>query len=250
VSSNWNQPNFEQTLELFWGGAYETDAYAAFQMSAANVILGTNPPFGLADFFAQYPIFFGPASPIQVTAVVNTNTVNITANPSGVTPAIGQLISDQSGLSFTPGTFITGVSGNTLTLSTYALASGTGVPFNLYAAPQAPTFIMQLFINLASASLVQARWLDSWLVGMGLFVAHYCTMWMSAQANGPGSTTSQIVAAGLQQGILISRAAGDVSAGTQPIAGLEDYGAWNLTKYGIILATMAQGIGSGMMYIL
>ncbi len=66
----------------------------------------------------------------------------------------------------------------------------------------------------------------------------------------PSSTTTiatpaQIAAQGVAQGILTSKSVGDVSASYSVLQGLEGWGAFNLTKYGQQLATMAKTVGSG-----
>jgi hypothetical protein len=249
VATNCNQPDFIRNLELFWGGAYESDAYAAFQAAAANVIVGTNPPWGLGDLLSIFPKFFGPAVAFVVTAIANNTVATVTTPPSGATLAPGQLINDPTGTYFPKGTTILSVSGGNITLSNAALASASSVNLFVYPAPWLPLILIQLYITLASSSLVQARWNTNWYLAMALFVAHYCTLWMDGET-GPNLTASQIATSGLQMGIMISQAAGDTSAGLKPIEGLEIYGAWNLTRYGIQLATLATGYGAGIMYIL
>ena len=45
--------------------------------------------------------------------------------------------------------------------------------------PNVPTEIVELYIELANASVQQARWRTAWKIGMGLFVAHFCTKYLS-----------------------------------------------------------------------
>lgn len=244
-----NTPDFVRNLELFWGGAYECDAYAAYLATAANVILGTNPPYGLADFFQIFPKFFGPPQLFTATITQNSNQITVTANPNNITFTAGTFINDTSASFFPPGTIILSVLGSLLTLSNPAMANGSAISLNNYPAPWLPLLLVQLYINLATASLVQARWLASWPLAMALFVAHYCTLWIDSES-GKNKTASQVATSGLQRGIMVSEGAGDVSAGLKPIEGLEEFGAWNLTQYGVSLATQAKAIGSGIMYVL
>lgn len=58
-------------------------------------------------------------------------------------------------------------------------------------------------------------------------------------------TAALAVAQGLASGILTSKSVGDVSAGYTPLASLESWGAWNLTRYGQELATIGKIIGMG-----
>jgi hypothetical protein len=60
---------------------------------------------------------------------------------------------------------------------------------------------------------------------------------------------AQIAAQAVATGILTSKSVGDVSASYQALVALEDWGAWNLTKYGQQLATMAKVVGSGPLLV-
>ena len=44
-------------------------------------------------------------------------------------------------------------------------------------------------------------------------------------------------------------AAGNVSAGIQPVTGLEQWGAWTQTSYGVLFAQMARFIGAGPLFL-
>jgi hypothetical protein len=69
-----------------------------------------------------------------------------------------------------------------------------------------------------------------------------------AQITAIPQTGAQIAAQGLFGGIQTSKSVGDVSVGYTPLA-LESWGAWNLTLYGVELATMANVVGSGPLLI-
>jgi len=60
---------------------------------------------------------------------------------------------------------------------------------------------------------------------------------------------AQIAAQAVASGILTSKSVGDVSASYAVLAALEQWGAWNLTKYGQLLATMANDVGSGPLLV-
>ena len=79
---------------------------------------------------------------------------------------------------------------------------------------------------------------------MADFTNHFLTLWLQSEGN-PNSTPGQAAASGLAQGIKVSKSAGAVSVGLQPIQGLEDWGAWNLTAAGVRFATAARIIGMG-----
>jgi hypothetical protein len=135
----------------------------------------------------------------------------------------------------------------TLTLSAVTLSAQAGI-FSIYTAPLVPLAILNVYIALASASLVQARWLDSWTVGMGVFIAHYLTLWLKADS-GNGGSAAQVAQAGLAFGIQTSKGAGKLSVGYTVLDIDQQWGAFALTIYGQLFITMAKGIGGGMMVI-
>lgn len=63
------------------------------------------------------------------------------------------------------------------------------------------------------------------------------------------ATPAQIAAQGVAQGILTSKSVGDVSASYQTLAGLEGWGAFQLSRYGQQLITAAAAIGSGPAFV-
>ncbi len=285
-------------------------------------IYSTNPAYNLDSFFAFYPKFFGPPTILSgCTFTVGVNTVTV---PSANGILTGQFVQS----SYLPtGTVVTGVSGNTVTLSTAATASTANGALTTYQAAPVPASVILSYINLATNSLSQAMWGDSqWPIAMGWFVAHYCTLWAQTEAGDmqivlqtvmhgevpqgaiPGTvytlssappggtlaalvingltqspstyvvsgntvtlntatpsgasiyavwpvqqasstmsyaTPAQIAAQALAQGILTSKSVGDVSASYQALQALENWAQWNLTRYGMMLSTMAKTVGSG-----
>jgi hypothetical protein len=59
------------------------------------------------------------------------------------------------------------------------------------------------------------------------------------------STAREIAQSGLAQGITTSASAGPVSESIQPVAGLETWGHWNQTEYGVQFIGFAKIIGAG-----
>jgi Protein of unknown function (DUF4054) len=226
---------------------------------AANLFFGGNPPYQVDDFLAFYPKFATQPQGI-VSAVPNATTpgagyavndvltvvqtdasggqIKVTAVTGGVPTTYAVIVAPGTGYLVAQKLATTGGSG------TGALVDITGITTASGFTPQP---VIQLFINLASASLQQARWKDSWLYAMHLFVAHYCTLWLSSEGN-PVSTAGQAAVSGLGKGIAVSKAAGDVSVGYEPMVDME-WTALNLTVYGQQLVQMAKIVGMGAMYI-
>ena len=322
-SGSW--PNFNAWLQTAWGAGGEFWASCGQFYGATNLVFGQNPPYFLDDFLAIYPKFFGSATAISGAATTNGSNVVTVPSVNGLN--YGQFL---QGTNLPKGTVITGIGDQQITVSTNATATGTNITLMAYEASTIPTTVIQMYLNLAYASLVEARWKEQWYVAMGWFIAHYCTLYAKSDAsdvmsvlqtiihgevpsgtmpgtvftlsqeppgealqsltlNGlfqsPGidytldgntitmteSVTSgslyatwpvqeqiltsqpmngaQIAAAGLAGGIQTSKAVGDVSVSYQVLVSLEDWGTWNLTSYGQLLATMAKVVGSGPMVI-
>lgn len=240
-------PDWTGWLNSIWGPSTDPLSPQAIVAFASNVVVGSNPPYTVQDFLAIYPKFGGvPLSSGTVAPTGNISAGNNTIvvnNPAGI--AAGQPI---AAAGIADGTFINSISGNNAVVSLPPVASGSNVPLTIWNAPPIPIAALLAFIALASASLVQARWLDSWIVAMGWFVAHFATLYVKSDGN-PFSSPGQVAAAGLASGIQVSKSVGDVSVAYQPVQGLSEWGAWNLTSYGQQLATMAKIIGMGPLFL-
>lgn len=241
-------PDWNAFLAGAWGGSPEvnSDAFALIQ-AASNVVIGQNPPYTLQDFFSMYPKFAGQplisgtASPLgSFTAGSGDFTID---NPAGV--AIGQPI---AGVAIPDNTFVSAISGSTVSMTNPATESVANSPVVIWNATPVPIPALLAFIALASSHLVQARWLDTWKFAMGLFVAHFATLFARADAN-VNSNARQIASQGVAGGIQISKSAGDVSVAYATLQGIENWAAWNLTSYGQQLATFAKVIGMGPMML-
>ena len=244
--SNW--PSYDQFLSEAWG--WPNEVTSPF-FGASNVVVGTNPPYSVSDFLTVYPKFGG--APLVLTGVVTQGSATVPLDSTAgllvgmaicpYIPIAGQFL---AGL-FPFGTTILSIVANTsVTLSDVALNSGAQIA--VYSAPFVPLPVINIFINLASASLVQARWQASWPLGMAWFIAHFLTLWLQSDGdvyNDAGAAAQ----AGIQQGILVSKSAGNVSAGIQPVTGLEQWGAWTQTSYGVLFAQMARFIGAGPLFL-
>lgn len=241
-------PNWTSFLAGAWGPSSDSGLGLPFAIisQASNVVCGTNPPYTIQDFYANYPADGGtPALIPNVVCEIGNPVVTTAATlPAGL--AVGNPV---AGTGIPNGTFITNISGQNITLSAPP-TTGLTITLTVWNAPTIPSFITQLYINLASASLVQARWQEQWVVAMGWFVQHYLILYARSSGN-PNSTIGMIAASGLAFGIQTSKSVGDVSVGYQAIltAGLEQFGAWNLTLPGQLLATAAQAVGAGPMLL-
>ena len=251
-------PSICVLLANWWGGTWENYAFLVEISAAANIWVGGNPLYQLSDFLAVYPKFgsISTGSPFQRYYPIES--------PNGVINVFhfgGQATSSNDIQFFRNGELqnegedygLLLANGVTTITTTWTAAADDQLTIyfpavtGLYVGviPQA---VLQMYINLATASLQFARWQDSWLFGMALFVAHYATLYLRSEGS-PGTTAQQIASSGLALGLATSKSAGDVSLGFQYLTGWENWGSWNLTLYGQQLISMANIIGMGGMYI-
>lgn len=242
-------PDWNGLLASVFGPAVEgiDPSFSPFIALASNVITGQNPPYTVQDFFTMFPKFAGQpllsglSAPLASFISGSANaTVNNSAGMAAGQPIAGVAIPDN--------TFIASISGTTVVMTNPATQTIANVPIIVWNATTVPVVVLQVYINLASAALIQARWQDTWVLAMGLFVAHFATLYAKSDGN-PNSNVGQIAAQGLSSGIQISKSAGDVQVSYTPVQGIEHWGAWNLTTYGQQLATFAKIIGMGPMLL-
>ncbi len=117
--------------------------------------------------------------------------------------------------------------------------------------PLAPMAVIEACIRLADSSVKKSRYHEAWEICMGLFVAHFITLYLQtlSEPNGGANAAAQ---AGLTKGIISSASVDGVSVSydlNQSLADLDGWAAWKLTNYGVQLATFAKLFSMGGMYI-
>lgn len=273
-----------------WGGDYARFNVGAAIAAASNIVVGTNPPYTVTDFLAVYPQFGGTPSTLTGILTQGSNVLvgaqlsgfgtsgfgqgdfGVPVPPPGGEPgqtpipepcvityppipglAVGQLV---TGPGIPSGTLITAVTpiGNpvtiNVTLSNNATASADPATLTVYTAPLVPLGVMNLYVTLASACILKARWMEVWPLGMALFIAHYATLYARTSGN-PATTAGKLAASGAMLGFQTSKAAGDVSSSQQAVMleAFAKYGAYNLTLYGQQLITWMESITLPVMWI-
>lgn len=124
--------------------------------------------------------------------------------------------------------------------------------FNSEGQPLLPASMLEELIRMANAAVQPGRWGEGWRYAVGLYVAHYATLYLRGYA--PSNETPDAAAAsGALVGMVKSATLGDasVSYDTAAItAGTEDWGDLNSTTYGQMFANRAKLIGmAGMLVI-
>lgn len=244
-SLNYPMPNLTAYLEQWWGGSWTSYGWCNAFTIAANIFTGGNPAWGLNEFFSMYPKFGGTPVYFVGSTVLDSDVITLSKTAPPELTA-GLYISDTEVIP--PATRVVSVSGLSVTLDNSALGDMPNVNFLIYPNPVLPLPVLLAFASFSNACINYNRWLDCWYIGISLFMAHYCTLYLRSEGN-PGSTAGQIAASGLEKGTLITKLAGDVSAGLQLPKGLEDWGAYAETSYGSQLATLGKIVGWGPMWI-
>lgn len=258
------QGSINNCLAEWWGGdtpgAFAGDcwSFAAFS-AASNLFFGGNPPYQLSDFLATYPKFGIGAQALMAYALGGTMTGYAPGDTLTIVQAgsAGALITvntvDSNGAILTSTLTYSGTGYSVATgLAITTSGAGTGALVNITQVSASnlvgiPPLVLQLYINLAATCLQKTRWDAYWPLAMGWFVAHYATLYLRSEGS-TGTTPGQIAAGGLTRGIMVSKSAGGVSAGIAIPSGMEEWGAWQSTEYGLQLATVARVIGMGPMY--
>lgn len=115
-----------------------------------------------------------------------------------------------------------------------------------------PPSMLCKIIDMANTAVQPDKWLDSWRFAVGLYVAHYVTLYLRSYA--PSNETAAAAAAsGALVGVVKSATLGDssVTYDTSAItAGTEDWGDLNSTTYGQMLANRAKLIGLAGMTVI
>ena len=124
--------------------------------------------------------------------------------------------------------------------------------FNSWGQSLLPASMLEEIIRMANAAVQPDRWGEGWRYAVGLYVAHYVTLYLRGYA-ASNETPEQAAASGALVGMVKSATLGDasVSYDTAAItAGTEDWGDLNSTTYGQMFANRAKLIGmAGMLVI-
>ncbi|MGP1470042.1 MAG: DUF4054 domain-containing protein [Schwartzia sp. (in: firmicutes)] len=114
-----------------------------------------------------------------------------------------------------------------------------------------PRIVLAAWVKLAHASLHKNRYHDAWEVCMGLYIAHWLTLYLqtAAKADDPVGKT---ISAGLAKGLQSSKSAGDLSVSYDFGTVEGDFAGWGtykLTAFGQQFVTMARMYGMGGMVV-
>lgn len=213
---------------------------------ASGMVFSGNPPYTVTDFLSIYSKFGGPQTIITGDFTQGSNVINNVSAPNLAGLAKGQLFVNDN---FPKDSLIIDKGSTSFTVTQPALSTLVAQASIVYEAPFVPMIVLVTYITLARASVMCARYREAWFMAISLFIAHYCTMFMRTESGVPNLTASQVASSGLTKGIIISRAAGDVSATSKLVEGYEGWGAWQETEYGVQFITLARATNCGPIYV-
>ena len=124
--------------------------------------------------------------------------------------------------------------------------------FNAEGQPLVPAAMLSELINMANNAILPERWGDAWRYAVGLYVAHYATLYLRTYAESSDSP-QQAAASGALVGVVKSATLGDASVTYDTAAitqGTADWGDLNATSYGQMLANRAKLIGVAGSYVI
>jgi len=116
---------------------------------------------------------------------------------------------------------------------------------------QLPEVVVEMYAQFAYDCVEFDRWANQWKMGMSLFIAHFCTIYLQSTTNGIASA-QQVLAAGQSKGLMTSKGVGDVSVSydfSSAITGVERWGQFTTTAFGLQFASIAKLLAKGGMWV-
>ena len=114
-----------------------------------------------------------------------------------------------------------------------------------------PDMIVQMYIDFANEVVNIERWGKQWKLGMCLFVAHFCSVYLMSFVEN-NSEAAAVIAAGQSKGLISSKSVGDVSVSydfSLAMQNVDTWGQFNLTLFGNQFVSIAKLNSKGGMWI-
>lgn len=113
-----------------------------------------------------------------------------------------------------------------------------------------PDAALDMYVDLGLSCVNYKRFNRMWKAAIGLFIAHFCTLYLQSMQP-EGTDASQVLAAASSAGMVTSESADGVSYSRDGSAlnDLNGWAAFKMTTFGVQFATMAKLVGRGGMYV-
>ena len=114
-----------------------------------------------------------------------------------------------------------------------------------------PDVVLNSFLELGQACVSKQRFGKMWQLSIGLFIAHFCTLYLQNTAE-PGTEAVDVLNAAQAAGVVTSENADGVSYSMDTSMLSQDLAGWaafKLTTFGVQFATFAKLVGKGGVYV-
>jgi len=131
-------------------------------------------------------------------------------------------------------------------------ATSMSLPPEVILTPYVPIEVLEMYVEFAHACVNIARYRSAWKLCMGLFIAHFLTLYMQTFVDPENASPQAVVAAGQTKGLMSSKSVDQVSASydfSHVMQDLDGWAAWKLTAFGVQFATLAKAYGMGGMRV-
>lgn len=113
-----------------------------------------------------------------------------------------------------------------------------------------PNYVFNMFMHMADKALKYKRYGSQWEYFMGLYIAHFATLYFQATQGDAGSSAA--LASAAPSGVATSKSVDGLSI-SYDLLGVSDdlagYGTWKLTAFGQQLATLTKMYGAAGMWV-
>lgn len=113
-----------------------------------------------------------------------------------------------------------------------------------------PDAALVSFVELGNKCISDKRYGDMWKHAIGLFIAHFCTLYLQS-AQEADSPATKVLDTARAAGVVTSEIADGVSY-SMDLSALNDLNGWaafKLTAFGAQFATIAKLVGKGGIYV-
>lgn len=120
-----------------------------------------------------------------------------------------------------------------------------------FGGDMVPRPMIEGYAKLASQIISPKRYGAYWEMASGLFVAHFCTLFLQSMKP-EGATALAVLSAAATAGVVTSESADGVSHSMDTGSLMSDLNGWaafKLTTFGVQFATIAKMVGKGGMYV-
>jgi len=109
--------------------------------------------------------------------------------------------------------------------------------------PIVPMEVLQMYIDLAHTCISYALYQGLWKVCMGLFIAHFLTLYLQTMDDPLAGDTTGLIASKSVDGVSVSYNNNAITAD------MEGFGMFKATTFGEQLVTFAKMLGIGGLYV-